>query len=298
LIRPPLEGHGGGLVRHLPSQLQRLRHSNLVPAGGIYGDKLMALQLAFESTGEGPPVVILHGLFGSSRNWRSIANALAPRYRVLCVDLRNHGSSPWATTMSYPEMAEDVALLIESQQLERPVLIAHSMGGKTAMALALTRPELLGRLIVVDIAPVSYSDRFTAYIEAMRDIDTQALTKRADAMQQLVAKVHDVDVAGFLMQNLVPRDGHFDWRLNLAAISASIPTLRGFPSELLERSYTGPASLIRGALSDYVQPDDEAVLAQPFPSMKVIVIPGAAHWVHADRPAEFLAALDLNVGPA
>ena len=251
----------------------------------------MPLQLAFEATGEGPPVVILHGLFGSSRNWRSVAKALASHHRVYCVDLRNHGESPWAESMTYAEMADDVRMLMGSERLDRPVVIGHSMGGKTAMALALETPAAIGRLIVVDIAPVSYADRFTEYLQAMQAVDTQSLTKRADAAQLMANKIADADVVGFLMQNLVPRDDHFDWRLNLAAIGNAIPVLRGFPEELLMRCFRGPTTLIRGSLSDYVKSADLEVFEEAFPNTRVIDIDGAGHWVHADKPVEFLAAL-------
>jgi esterase len=251
----------------------------------------MSLQLEIDVVGDGSPVVILHGLFGSSRNWRGIAQALADQHRVYCVDLRNHGRSPWAATMSYPEMADDVRSLIKAERLERPTVIGHSMGGKTAMALALRNPEMVGQLTVVDIAPVGYTDRFSGYLEAMRAIDTSALAKRADAMQEMVERIKDADVAGVLMQNLVLYDEHFDWRLNLPVIAAEMHVLCGFPPELLLRRFKGPSTLIRGGLSDYVQPGDEAAITEPFPAMRVVEIEGAGHWVHADRPAEFLAAL-------
>ena len=258
----------------------------------------MPLQLAFEATGDGPPVVILHGLFGSSRNWRSVARALATHHRVLCVDLRNHGRSPWAASMSYLEMAEDVRMLIESEGLKRPVLIGHSMGGKIAMALALEHPGAVGRLIVVDIAPVPYADRFTPLLDVMRGIETQSLSQRADAMRQMAGRIPDPAAVGFLMQNLVARDEHFDWRLNLPAIGAAVSSLSGFPPALLLRSYRGPATLIHGALSDYVQADDLALLAEPFPRLEAVEIAGAGHWVHADCPAEFLKALHLPTATA
>jgi esterase len=254
----------------------------------------MPLQLAFEATGNGSPVVILHGLFGSSRNWRGIAKSLAPHHRVYCVDMRNHGQSPWAASMTYSEMAGDMRMLIESEGLDKPVVIGHSMGGKAAMALALESPSLLGRLIVVDIAPVSYVDRFSVYLEAMREVDTLSLSKRADALEQLVQRIHDVDLAGFLLQNLVPRDDHFDWRLNLGAISAAVPELSGFPEELLLRRYPGPVTLIRGSLLDYVQPADQIVAAKVFPAVEVVEVQGAGHWVHADNLRGFLAALALT----
>jgi len=253
----------------------------------------MPLQLAFEVTGSGPAVVILHGLFGSARNWRGMAKALASHYRVFCVDMRNHGQSPWATTMTYPEMAADVRMLIESEGLDKPVVIGHSMGGKAAMTLALETPSRVGRLIVVDIAPVSYVDRFSVYLEAMREVDTGSLTKRADAMEQLVQRIQDVDLVGFLLQNLVPRDDHFDWRLNLGAIGSAVPDLSGFPDQLLRRRYGGPTTLIRGSLSDYVEPADQVVARKLFPALEVVDIEGAGHWVHADKPSEFRAALGL-----
>ena len=131
----------------------------------------MPLQLAFEDLGDGPPVVVLHGLFGSSRNWRGMARALSAEHRVISVDLRNHGRSPWISSMTYAEMAADVRALIRGEGLDRPVVIGHSMGGKTAMTLALESPESVGQLIVVDIAPVSYADRLTPYVEAMLSLN-------------------------------------------------------------------------------------------------------------------------------
>jgi esterase len=253
----------------------------------------MPLQLAFETFGEGPPAVILHGLFGSGRNWRGIAQALSARYRVYCVDLRNHGASPWAATMSYPEMAADVRMLIETEGLDRPLVIGHSMGGKTAMALALESPATLGRLVVVDIAPASYPDQVTPYLDAMRGVDTASMTQRAEAMRQMSQRIPDAQTVSFLMQNLVLREEHYDWRLNLAAIGAAVPTLCGFPAEVLLRSWRGPATLIHGSLSDYVRPQHRPAIAQAFPAMGLVEIEGAGHWVHVDRPAELIAALDL-----
>jgi esterase len=253
----------------------------------------MPLQLAFETIGQGPPVVILHGLFGSRRNWRSIANALSAHCRVFCVDLRNHGASPWAATMGYPEMAADVRMLIESERLDRPVVIGHSMGGKTAMTLALEAPTAVGRLIVVDIAPVSYVDRVTPYLEAMRSIDTGSVTQRAEVMRQMSERIPDAQTVAFLMQNLVVRDDHFDWRLNLPAIAAAMNTLSGFPAEALLRSYRGPATMIYGSLSEYVRPLEQTAIGDAFPSMRMVEVEGAGHWVHIDRPAAFVAALEL-----
>lgn len=253
----------------------------------------MPLQLAFESLGDGPPVVVLHGLFGSSRNWRGIARALSAEHRVICADLRNHGRSPWIDSMTYSEMAADVRALIRSERLDRPVVIGHSMGGKTAMTLALESPESVGRLIVVDIAPVLYADRLTPYVQAMLSLNPPAAADRADVVRQMIERIPDAATVGFLMQNLVVTNDHFDWQLNLPAIGAAIPELSAFPPELAARRFDGPATLITGSLSDYVTPADSAAFVEQFPQARTVEIDGAGHWVHADQPAAFLAALGL-----
>ena len=261
----------------------------------------MPLLLAFESIGEGPPVVILHGLFGSGRNWRGVARELAATHRVLTVDLRNHGGSPWADSMSYLEMADDVKRLIEREGLQRPALMGHSMGGKTAMAVALMHPELVSRLIVVDIAPVVYVDRLSSFAQAMRDIDTLSAASRSEIQQRLAQAVPDATVVPFLMQNLVMRDAHFDWRINLACITASIESLSDFPSALRSLRFNGPVQVIAGGRSDYVQRRDGADFGPMFTRVQLDVIESADHWVHADEPQRFLAlarhALGLTPRP-
>jgi pimeloyl-ACP methyl ester carboxylesterase len=251
----------------------------------------MALNLAFESMGDGPPLVILHGLFGSGGNWRRVARALACSHRVLSVDLRNHGASPWVDSMSYLEMADDVLRLIEREGLSRPEVIGHSMGGKVAMALALMYPQQVGRLTVVDIAPVTYADRLSVFAEAMRAIGTLGVASREEARQRLAERVPDAEVVPFLMQNLVARNAHFDWRLNLAAILAAIPALCAFPSELRTLRFTRPVQVIAGGRSDYVTQADGAAFRPMFPQARVEVIEEAGHWVHADRPEAFVAAV-------
>jgi pimeloyl-ACP methyl ester carboxylesterase len=251
----------------------------------------LALQLAFEDTGTGPPVVVLHGLFGSSANWRSVARALTSSHRVLCVDLRNHGHSPWADSMDYLEMADDVRTLIARQGLSCPTVVGHSMGGKTAMALALTSPASVGNLVVVDIAPVPYADRFTPYVEAMRSIDAAATASRTEAQRRLAERLPDPATAPFLLQNLVSRNDHFDWRLNLAAIGLSVPALSAFPTALLGCRFTGPVSLIRGGASDYVAEADLEAFENLFPGFEAHTIEHAGHWVHAEKPEAFLIAL-------
>ena len=251
----------------------------------------MALNLACESTGSGPPLVVLHGLFGSSGNWRGIARELATTHTVHCADLRNHGASPWADSMGYVEMADDVLQLIAKLRLDRPAVMGHSMGGKTAMALALRHPAQVGRLIVVDIAPLSYADTLTPFAEAMRSADVFAAASRTEVQRRLQHAVPDRGVVPFLMQNLVTRNDHFDWRLNLLGIGAAMPQLCTFPSALLGARFTGPLKVIAGANSDYVAQHDGSSFRPMFADIEVEVIDDAGHWVHADQPAAFLASV-------
>ena len=253
----------------------------------------MAIELHGTTTGSGPALLVLHGLFGSATNWRSIARSLSANYEVHALDLRNHGASPWADTMSYREMADDVRHYIDRHGLGQVAVMGHSMGGKTAMVLALEYPELVERLIVVDIAPRSYADSLSSYAQAMRSIDVFSAASRGDIQRQLQAMLPDAAVAPFLVQNLVTRNEHFDWRINLAAITASMPELTGFPADLKTRRFARPTTAIAGALSDYLPNGDGKPFAPMFPQIEVVVIDGAAHWVHADQPARFTEAVQL-----
>lgn len=257
----------------------------------------MALDLAFESTGSGPPLLILHGLFGSGGNWRGIARELGATHRVLTVDLRNHGASPWAASMSYIEMADDVRQLIEREGLLLPAVMGHSMGGKTAMALALMFPESVGRLIVVDIAPVGYAGHLSPYTEAMRSINTLALAGRSEVQQRLAEAIPDAGVAPFLMQNLVARNSHFDWRVNSATIIASIPSLSDFPAELRGRRFKRPLHVIAGGRSDYVAQRDGGQYRPMFTHLQLDVVEAAGHWVHADAPQHLVAMAKRALAP-
>lgn len=250
-----------------------------------------SLDLAFDAVGDGAPLVILHGLFGSSTNWRSVARRLSAGHRVLSVDLRNHGASPWAETMDYAAMAGDVSRLIARQGLQRPSLIGHSMGGKVAMALALLQPELIERLVVVDIAPVQYADRLSVFAEAMRTVDATHAASREEVSQRLAGALPDAaGVVPFLMQNLVAHNSHFDWRINLPAISAAMPALSAFPQALSGLRFERPMHVIAGGRSDYVQRREGAEFAPMFPRAQVEFIEAAGHWVHADQPEAFVAA--------
>jgi esterase len=249
----------------------------------------MTVELAYHQYGEaGPPVVILHGLLGSARNWTSVAKELGGAHRVFALDLRNHGRSPWAEAMSFDDMAGDVAAFIEGRGLGPVALIGHSLGGKVAMRLALTRPELTLRLVVVDVAPVAYADTFGALIEAMRQVDLAAVQRRADADRQLQAAVPDAVLRNFLLQNLVKTEAGFVWRVNLEALAANMDELLGFPAPAQGAAYLGPTLFIAGGRSPYIRPEHRPLIERLFPNAAQVVIAGAGHWPHAERPAEFL----------
>lgn len=251
----------------------------------------MSVKLAFEAMGEGPPLVILHGLFGAGRNWAPIAKALAAEYRIYLPDARNHGASPWSEIMSYPVMARDVLDLIEQQHLQRPVVIGHSMGGKTAMALALEHPQTIAGVAVIDIAPEVYADQFSPYITAMRGLDLAASTSRREIRQALAARMDAGAPVDFLMQNLMRHDERFDWRLNLMATAMCMKDLCGFPNHLMSQRFNGPTLFAAGAESDYVRPESRTSMTRLFPNSRLEHIADAGHWVHADQPQALLQIL-------
>lgn len=260
------------------------------------GGRASPVELAFTAYGDADrrreTVVVLHGLFGSGRNWMTVARRLGERHRVLAPDLRNHGSSPWAEPMAYPAMAADVAALLV-HQANRPVtLVGHSMGGKAAMALALVRPGLVRRLVVVDVAPVAYESSFASYARAMHEAKLDGVTRRAQVDEQLVDAVPDPAVRAFLLQNLVLEPGGARWRVNLPVIEAAMSTISGFPEVPPGLQFGKPVLFVAGEKSDYLSPAQEPVVRRLFPQADVAVVPGAGHWVHAEKPAEFLAALD------
>ena len=247
----------------------------------------MALTLAYKEFGAGSPIVVLHGLFGSARNWQAIAKRLATHHHVYTLDLRNHGASPWADTMSYREMAEDVATFVEAHGLVSATVLGHSMGGKVAMALALSRPTLVTRLVVADIAPVTYAHSFLPYVQAMQDLNLGSIARRDEADAALSERIPDATTRMLLLQNLVLHDQHFDWRVNLPALANTASELLGFPPFGSAR-YQGRALFVHGERSAYVEPACHAVIRQLFPRAEIVAIAEAGHWLHVDQPARFL----------
>lgn len=256
----------------------------------------MAVQLAYRDVGSGPPLVILHGLFGSGRNWTRLARQLGETWQVFALDLRNHGDSPWTEGMSYPALAEDVLAFLDRQGLETATVVGHSMGGKTAMALALLYPERVKALVVVDMAPVAYETGFRPYIEAMQRLDLHRLSRRAEADAGLQAAVPDPGIRAFLLQNLVANPNGFAWRLNLAALAAGMAAIGDFPETLTGRTYGGRTLFLGGGLSDYIGEGHRPTIHRLFPGAGIEMLPGVGHWVHAEAPETFLARVQAFLG--
>jgi pimeloyl-ACP methyl ester carboxylesterase len=248
----------------------------------------MAVELAATEYGAGPPLAILHGLFGSGRNWRSVAQHLAAGHRVLTFDLRNHGASPWADAMSYGEMVDDVRAALRTRGIQQAALLGHSMGGKAAMLMALLHPGEVDRLVVVDIAPAANPPNLLPYIRAMRAVDLRGVKRRTEVDVALAGAVPDPAERAFLLQNLVIDENAARWRLNLEAIERGFPQILGFSDLPVGTAYRGPALFVSGARSNYIQPEHEPGIRRLFPRARILRIEGAGHWVHAEQPQAFL----------
>ncbi|CAH2599750.1 Alpha/beta fold hydrolase [Rhodovastum atsumiense] len=248
-------------------------------------------------SGEGPPLVLLHGLFGQAANFGTVQRLLAAKARVIALDLRNHGASPHAPGMSYAEMAADVLETLRARDALPCTLAGHSMGGKVAMRTALQAPEAISRLLVSDIAPVRYPPAFRSYAEAMAAIPLRPGLSRAEADAALAAVVEAPGVRAFLLQNL--RFGVTPaWRIDLAAITVALSGIEDWPpAEGL--SYPGPALFVSGARSDYIRPEHRPAIRALFPAARFLAVKAAGHWVHADNPTGFAAVMEafLHVGP-
>lgn len=245
----------------------------------------------YGAPGDDLPILIVHGLFGSGRNWGVIAKRLAADAYVVTVDLRNHGTSFRADSQSYPEMAADLAQVI-THLGGRVDLVGHSMGGKTAMWLALTQPEMVRRLIVADIAPVPYGHTQSHLVAAMKALDLETISNRREADEELARNVDTPSVRAFLLQSLDMRDKR--WLLNLDVLDRDMSLVTGFPD--IDAQFDGPTFFLAGAESDYVLPEYRERIKELFPRAKQAKIPGTGHWLHAEKPREFEAAVRAFFG--
>lgn len=238
--------------------------------------------------GPRPPLLIVHGLYGSARNWGVIAKRLSAERQVIAVDLRNHGDSGWTDTHSYPEMAEDLAEVIDAHG-GRADVVGHSMGGKASMVLALAHPERVDRLVIADIAPVAYDHTQIQFIEAMRRVDLAKIQKRSDADAQLALSIDDPSLRSFFTQSLDLKERR--WTLNLDTLAKEMPRILSFPE--VSGQFDGPTLFLTGNESTYVTREHRDTIRALFPTARFAGIPGAGHWLHAEKPREFEAAVRI-----
>lgn len=253
----------------------------------------MALSLHYRDLDDdqpGCPLIMLHGLFGSAANLQSVARQLAKKRRVILPDLRNHGRSPHADEVSYEAMSADVLALMQSLDCQQVDLLGHSMGGKVAMWLALNYPWRVNHLVVADIAPVTYSNRFSVILTALQQLELEELNNRQQAEEQLARHLQDSALSRYLLQNLLMSEGKWQWRINLPAIAAGIDNIMAFPSTSEE--YEKPALFLRGARSDYISADQAEMLYRFFPMAQLETIENAGHWLYAEQPQQFAAAIE------
>ncbi len=243
------------------------------------------MELNYKEFGQGEPVIILHGLFGTLDNWQTIASQLAENFTVYIVDQRNHGRSPHTEEMNYTLMAEDLKLFMESNWIYNARIIGHSMGGKTAMQFALNYPDMVEQLAVIDITPKAYDGKHEIIFNALEDIALDKIESRNDANEQLQARIADNRVRQFLLKNLTrKKKGGYRWKMNL-------PVIRKSYSKILDKVegdeiYEGPCLFVRGGKSNYIQDEDFYLIQESFLNARLETIENSGHWVHAEAPIQ------------
>ncbi len=247
----------------------------------------MTKLLHYTRCGQGKPLLILHGLFGSSKNWQSLSRQFGEQFSVYTVDLRNHGSSFHDPVMNYDAIAEDVHCLVKHLEIGRCHVIGHSMGGKTAMVLARKFPDLVSRLVVADIAPLSYSHDHDSLINPILKISLDTVTSRADVDNALKPEIADPMLRGFLLQNLTRDENSWQWKVNWQAIDRQMQELTDFPEGESNWLIDIPTLFIRGENSDYIVADGIAAIDRHFSNASVETIEQAGHWLHAEQPQRF-----------
>lgn len=243
--------------------------------------------LEYTQSGEGDPLLILHGLFGSGRNWQSLSKQFAEHFCVFTVDLRNHGNSFHHQIMDYQSMAQDICHLLEHLGLSRTRIIGHSMGGKVSMLVALQHPHLISKLVVADIAPVNYRHSHSNLIEPILAVDLAQISSRGQVDKALAGDISDPMLRGFLMQNLARSNDGWYWKVNWRAIQQQMDKLIEFPFEGDGSRLDTPALFVRGDRSDYVDEQGIAAIEGFFGNARVETLENAGHWLHAEQPQKF-----------
>jgi esterase len=250
------------------------------------------MDLYSETLGTGPDLVILHGLFGSGDNWRSIGKSLSDHYRVHLLDLPNHGRSPWVEQQSYPIFAGAVTDWIASKDIEKTALLGHSMGGKVAMQMALNdQPSTIDKLIIVDIAPRAYPPHHQDIFKALANTDPAQFNNRRDVDEALKDGIETASIRQFILKSLYRNEqGQMGWRFNLSALQDQYNSIAKEPE--FEQTFDGPTLFIKGMNSDYILSSDQQAIMDRFPNATAKIIEGAGHWPHAEKQAAFLKILE------
>lgn len=243
------------------------------------------MNLHFRTLGEGNPLIVLHGVFGSSDNWQTVGKELAMQFKVYLVDLRNHGKSPHNDEFNYEVMADDVVQFMDDESITNAHILGHSMGGKVAMNLATRYPDRVDKLIVVDISPKQYPPHHKQIFEGFRSVNLASLKSRKEADDQMAKVIANMGIRQFILKNLVRDEhGNFRWKLYLDAIEKSANEVgNGLKSD---STFEGETLFIAGGSSDYIQDTDAGLIKSLFPKAKIKIIDGAGHWVHAEKPTE------------
>lgn len=243
------------------------------------------IQLNYKKYGQGDPLIVLHGLFGSLDNWVTLGRKWAENFTVYLVDLRNHGKSPHTDTHTIDDMATDVRYFIQTHEIKKPVVLGHSMGGKVAMELALTYPDLLQALIIADIGAHAYPRSHDTIINAIRSLDFDTVESRNDIQDRLNESINNLGIVLFISKNIERTKTGYRWKMN-------IDTLERDYEEILKaikpgRVFDKPSLMLRGERSGYVTTENINLLRQLFPNIQIETIEGAGHWLHAENPIEF-----------
>ncbi len=255
------------------------------------------MKLNYKLYGSGPPLIILHGLFGMLDNWKSIGKNLEDSFTVYLIDQRNHGKSPHTSEHSYKLMSDDLKAFFELHQISKAHIIGHSMGGKTAMQFALDQPEKVNSLIVIDMGIKTYPAGHDIIFDALKSIDIKEINNRKEAQDLLAEKISDFGVLQFLLKNLTRNlDGSYQWKFNLDSLSTN------YDSEILVsilsiKSFKGKTLFIRGENSNYILNEDWDSIQEIFPNSKLLTIKNAGHWVNADQPDELIKEVKLFLTP-
>lgn len=242
-------------------------------------------KLHYQEAGQGEAIILIHGLFGSLENLGMIAKALKEHYRVISVDVRNHGQSFHKNNMTYSELSQDIINVMDELNISSAYILGHSMGGKIAMQLAINYPDRVKKLIVADIAPIAYPPHHERIINGLKSLNLKSISTRKEADKQLEAYVETPSVRQFLLRNLSSNNGVFHFKCNLNNIADCYPQIMS--GSLLDKQYTGQVLFIKGGDSDYIQTKHRDTIKMLFPKSTAKIIQGTGHWLHAEKPAVF-----------